>query len=117
MASVLCVDDEPAVLRTMQLVLQSADHRVQVAANVADAMALLQKWQFDLMLLDWITNCQRLVEEARRANPKMRIMLCTGRDLQCNDDMPLVDAMVPKPFPAPELLRKIADLLDGSCAA
>jgi DNA-binding response OmpR family regulator len=117
MASVLCVDDEPAVLRTIQLVLQSADHTVQVATNVVDGIALLKNQQFDLMLLDCIINCKRLVEEARRVNPRMRIVLCTGRDLERENGLPWVDAIIPKPFPAPELLRKISDLLADSCAA
>ena len=47
MASVLCVDDEPAVLRTIQLVLQSAAHIAQVEANAADAVALLKNQKFD----------------------------------------------------------------------
>ncbi len=117
MASVLCVDDEPAVLRTIQLVLQSAAHAVQVAANVADGIALLKNQQFDLVLLDCVNDCQQLVEEGRRVNPRMRILLCTGRDLECGDGLPKVDAMIQKPFAMPELLRTITDLLADSCAA
>jgi len=114
LASVLCVDDDPVVLRTIELILQSAGYVVCVAANVADAFPLLKARHFDLLLLDCVPDRGWLVEEARRMNPGVRVALCTGDVGPA--DLP-VDAVFHKPIRPPLLLRKISELLNMPAAA
>jgi CheY-like chemotaxis protein len=108
-ASIILVDDDPVVLRTTELVLRSAGHTTWSATNIADGIRLLKTHQCDLLLVDCIPDCGRLVEEARGINPALRIAACTG-DGQQAESLP-VDAVFHKPLTPPEFLRKIAELL------
>jgi CheY-like chemotaxis protein len=49
---ILLVDDEPSVITAVGLLLQNAGYQVQVAGSGAEAVALLQKNQFDLLITD-----------------------------------------------------------------
>ena len=115
MASLLCVDDEPAVLRTTELILRSAAYTVSTAATAADAVRLLKSQHFDLLLLDCIPERGWVVQEAKRVNPDMRVAICTG-DTELVE-LPLVDIVFHKPISPPVLLRKIAELISLSKAA
>ncbi len=113
MASVLCVDDDPEVGRTMQLVLQHGGYVTHLALNATDGVALLQSQSFDLVLLDCVPDRGWLAEEARRLYPNIRIALCTGHT-EFESYLPGVDAVFHKPVPPLEFLRRIADLLANS---
>ena len=49
---ILIVEDEGAIVRSMTLKLVSSNFDVTAAYNGADALAILQKGTFDLILLD-----------------------------------------------------------------
>ena len=53
-AKILVVDDEPAIRETLAEVLNAKGRKVVTAASGEEALALLQKETFDLMLLDLI---------------------------------------------------------------
>lgn len=52
MSRVLCIDDEPAILRLLAVVLEHDGHEVLSAASALDAMALLARGGIDAVLLD-----------------------------------------------------------------
>ncbi|HPU14848.1 MAG TPA: response regulator transcription factor [Polymorphobacter sp.] len=52
MSRVLCVDDEPAILRLLAVVLAVDGHDVVAAANGREAMAILGRDRIDAVLLD-----------------------------------------------------------------
>jgi len=106
---VLCVDDEPTVLRTTKLVLEREGYMVSAAASVADALRLLNHRQFNLLLLNCIPNWAWLIVEAKRINPLVRVAICTG-DLECQE-LPLADLILHKPVAPRLLLQSTAELL------
>jgi CheY-like chemotaxis protein len=113
--AILCVDDDPAVLHTTELVLRSAGHLVFVASNVADAFLFLKAARFDMLLLDCVPGFAWLTVEAKRMHRNLRVAVCTG-DPKCSE-LPFVDTVLHKPLPPRVLLDKIAELLAVSKAA
>jgi CheY-like chemotaxis protein len=114
-ATILCVDDDPQVLHTTEVILRRAGHIVAGAANAADAIQLLKACRFDLLLLDYVPAFARLTGEARRLHRDVRIIVCTG-DPSCSE-LPLVDAVLHKPLPPPVFLEKISELLNAATRA
>ena len=113
-AVVLCVDDDLAVLRTTELILQNAGYSVSTATTVGDACRFLKSQHFDLLLLDCMPGRGWVVQEAKRANPKMRVAICTG-DIAISD-FRLVDMVIHKPISPPLLLRNVAEMLSANAA-
>ena len=113
--SILIVDDEPAVLLTTRLILQSEGYAVAGASTSHEAVQLLKGIAFDLLLLDCIPGNGWLAAEARRIHPHIKIAICSG-----NPDpstRPPADDVIEKPMPAPDFLRRVAMLLDHPGAA
>lgn len=112
---VLCVDDEPSILRSLQWLLKK-EFDVKIAASGQDALALLRQNDFDVIVSD-----QRMpgmmgsefLREARKISPRsMRILLTGYSDLQAilrsvNDGE--VFRFVHKPWNIKELPKIIAD--------
>jgi two-component system nitrogen regulation response regulator NtrX len=51
-ATILLVDDEPNIRRSLEMILKSAGYAIREAASAADAEQRLSEQQYDLMLLD-----------------------------------------------------------------
>ena len=51
-AKVLVVDDDPDIVETVRLVLESADYKVDTAASAKEAFAKLEAFRPDVVLLD-----------------------------------------------------------------
>jgi DNA-binding NtrC family response regulator len=112
---VLCVDDEPGVLRSLQWLLKK-DFDVKIAASGLEALEMLRHHDFDVIISD-----QRMpgmmgsqfLHEARKISPRsMRILLTGYSDLQAilhsvNDGE--VFRFVNKPWNIKELPQIIAD--------
>lgn len=115
LGQVLCVDDEPSILRSLQWLLKK-EFDVKTASNGQEALALLQLNDFDVIISD-----QRMpgmmgsefLREARKISPRsMRILLTGYSDLPAilrsvNDGE--VFRFVNKPWNIKELPRIIAD--------
>ena len=52
MSRILCIDDEPAILRLLEVVLQRSGHDVIKAADASQALAALRSGGIDAVLLD-----------------------------------------------------------------
>ena len=52
-SSILLVDDEEKILKTLGRALRDAGHEVIETANPREAQRLLADRSFDLLLLDW----------------------------------------------------------------
>lgn len=112
---VLCVDDEPSILRSLQWLLKK-EFDVKIAASGHEALDLVRQSDFDVIISD-----QRMpgmmgsefLREARRVSPRsMRILLTGYSDLQAilrsvNDGE--VFRFVNKPWNIKELPKIIAD--------
>jgi CheY-like chemotaxis protein len=108
--TILCVDDEPAVLYTTKLILEQAGYEVLTASNAAAAVSLVAEHRFDVLLLDCVPDRALLVQEARRRRPGALLLLLTG-DVVKTEEADL-DGVLHKPVPPPELLRTISTWLE-----
>jgi DNA-binding NtrC family response regulator len=81
---VLCIDDEPHVLRALQWLLQK-DFEVHACGNAADALRLLRRHDFDVVVSDQrmpgITGVEFLRHVRKLAPRAMRILLTGYSDL------------------------------------
>ena len=66
-ARILVVDDEETIRLTLATLLQRRGYTVTVATDGAEALALIERQSFDLLLLDLIMPGQSGLEVARHA--------------------------------------------------
>ena len=113
----MVVDDDLAVLETLETMLEA--YQVTTFHDGFAALEHLKHGPVDLLVadlrmprLDGFT----LITEARRRNPKMKVLLVTA---YLSPDTPAdgklvgrhADAWLPKPFTREELLSKVHELL------
>jgi len=80
-ASILVIDDEFNLRRTLALILQRADFRVVTAGHAAEALRCLQRSTFDLVFLDLKLpdiNGLCLLAEIRRRRPDLPVLILTA---------------------------------------
>jgi DNA-binding response OmpR family regulator len=78
---ILIVDDEPAICETLAEVLNTQGRAVVTAASGEEALALLQKEPFDLMLLDLVMpglGGLQVMEKARQIAPSTIVIMLTA---------------------------------------
>jgi CheY-like chemotaxis protein len=78
---ILCVDDEPAVLRPMEIMLQRRGFRVVVANDGASAIELFRHIAFHAVVLDYSMpdlSGGEVARVLREQNPQIPIILHTG---------------------------------------
>jgi putative nucleotidyltransferase with HDIG domain len=81
MASVLIVDDEDGIRRTIGIFLADAGHEVQTAASALEARACIERHRFDVVLSDIVMpgdDGLQLLEFVRTALPLAQVILFTG---------------------------------------
>jgi len=116
-SSVLVVDDEPSLRRTLQTSLSVSGFAVEEARNGEEAVRTVQRHPFDLVLLDvnmpgmgGIDACRRI----REMSPHAGIVMVTVRDLEDDKVRALeagADDYVTKPFRLRELTARIRAVL------
>lgn len=117
-ARILCVDDEPGILRALTWVLNKEYH-VSTADSGNDALKILQDQDFDVIISD-----QRmpgmmgadLLEKVRQLRPRtMRILLTGYSDIEYILDSinkGEIFRFIKKPWHIPELKRIVAEAVD-----
>ena len=109
-ARILLVDDEPAILITLQKILSLEGYEVHSAQSAREGLRLHGQTAFDLAILDRKMpemNGEELAAELKRLTPSIPLILITGfpgavtrRDL--------FYTVMGKPFRTPELLKSIS---------
>jgi DNA-binding response OmpR family regulator len=119
---VLVADDEPNIVLSLEFLMQQAGYELRVARTGEEALAAVQDFQPDLVLLDVMMPRKNGYEvlEAIRADPahravKVVLLTAKGRDVDVEKGLGLgADAYVTKPFATRELVAKVKALLgDG----
>ena len=112
---VLCIDDEPHVLRALQWLLKK-DFEVHTCENAADALRLLRKHDFDVVVSDQrmpgITGVEFLRHVRKLAPRAMRILLTGYSDLDAmvsSINESEVYRFITKPWDVKGLPQLIAD--------
>jgi CheY-like chemotaxis protein len=116
-ATILLVDDDPAVREVTAAMLEDLGYEVIEADDGAAALDLLARiGRIDLMLVDFsmpgMTGME-LIKEVTEGRPELPVLLVTGYA----DDRALAamgeDRLVLKPFRTEDLARKVRVALSG----
>ncbi len=118
-ASILVVEDEPAIQELVALNLEQAGHRVMRADSAEQAQASIQAELPDVVLLDWMLPGQSGIEFARRLRGEARtralpIIMLTARGEEEDKLRGLetgADDYITKPFSLKELQARIKAVL------
>src|SRR5688572_28501799 len=110
-ATVLVVEDEPAIMELLKVNLIDAGYEVQCASDAESALAALKESLPDLLLLDWMLPAQSGLSLTRqlRSNARTKelpIIMLTARTAEADKVAGLeawVDDYVTKPFSPREL--------------
>lgn len=118
-ATILVVEDEPAIQSLIEVNLRRAGHEVQLAADAETARRLVQQALPDLVLLDWMLPGMSGIDFARLLRSEARtrslpIIMLTARAEERDKVEGLeigADDYVTKPFSPRELLARVRALL------
>jgi two-component system OmpR family response regulator len=115
-AHILIVDDDGHIREVMRFALEKAGHRVTEAPDGTRAYELLQREQFDLVVLDIVmpeddglTLCRKI-----RAQSRLPIIFVSSRDEELDRVLGLelgADDYLTKPFSPRELAARVAAVL------
>ena len=114
-APILIADDDPAIRTLLRLIVERAGLHVDLAADGQEALALLERKNYALALLDLQmprANGFDVVEHLRTKSPRPLIIILTAlpRSQTLKLDPTVVQAVVRKPFDVPFL----ADIIAGT---
>jgi DNA-binding response OmpR family regulator len=116
---VLIADDEPNIVISLEFLMQQSGYEVRVARNGDEALAEVQSFAPDLVLLD-VMMPQRSgyeVLQAIRGDParratKVLLLTAKGRDVDVEKGLGLgADGYVTKPFATRDLVARVKALL------
>jgi CheY-like chemotaxis protein len=119
---ILVVDDEPLVCDAVKMMLNFDGHVVETAANGKDALALLERSKFDLVITDFempMMKGDELAAAIKARAPKQPIVMITAyAEMLQSSGNPLtgVDCVISKPFLLENLREAIAKATPiGTC--
>jgi len=78
---VIVVDDDIGILDSMSILIRRKNYEYVGVTNPLDAIELVKREHFDLMILDYImepVNGDKVIEEVRKFNDDLYILLLTG---------------------------------------
>lgn len=113
--SILCVDDDAAVLMTQAAILRQGGFTVYAAGTLTEAQTVLQENRVDCVILDAsLCNTERVCvyEKVREIQSAVTVVLHTG-DPQALQQTCVQDKMtIAKPVPPRELVTRLKQILD-----
>ena len=114
MAKILCVDDEPNVVKMKCAILEAAGHDVTAAMSAHEALEKLKQSSYDAVVTDWRLGDAngRAVVEAAKDHTNVPVVVVSG---YVNDAFqaaePLADLYLEKPVNPEELVTIVNELL------
>lgn len=116
---ILIVDDEPNIVISLEFLMKKEGFEVAVAADGEEALAKVEAFNPDLVLLDVMMPKKSGFEvcEALRADPArtgLQIVMLTakGRDTEVAKGLAIgADAYVTKPFSTKDLVVRVKSML------
>ena len=116
---VLIADDEPNIVTSLEFLMAKSGYDVKVARNGEEALALIESFRPDLVLLDVMMPrhsgyevCQTLRSRADLRHIKIVMLSAKGREAEVDKGLALgADAYVTKPFSNRELIARVGSLL------
>lgn len=114
MATILCIDDEPAELRVRELLLKSAGYRVVGTTSGEEGIRLFQEEPFDAVVLDYWMSGMRgtdVARELKRINPRIPIIVHSGFGQLPDETIGIADRWIVKGESPEYLLGAIKTIL------
>lgn len=122
MATILVIDDEPLVRRTVRMTLERAGHTVIEANNGREGEQKFAMQPVDLVITDILMPDQEGIEtirHLRRNNPGLKILAMSGGGRTGNQEFLAIAqkfgaaATIPKPFNSAQLIQVVDQLCGG----
>jgi CheY-like chemotaxis protein len=110
--TILCIDDDDAILRYEKALLEKSGYAVLAAASAQQGLRLATMCKCDAVLLDYEMpgmNGHEVAFEIKRVRPDLKVILLSGSEVP-TQALALVDAFVPKLEANQQLLPTIAEL-------
>ena len=116
---ILIVDDEPNIVISLEFLMKKEGFEVVVAGDGDEALAKVESFNPDLLLLDVMMPkksgfevCEALRADPARAALKIVMLTAKGRDTEVAKGLALgADAYVTKPFSTKDLVLKVKEML------
>jgi CheY-like chemotaxis protein len=114
---VLLAEDDDAIRRTLQSLLELKGHSVSLAANTPDTLTLLADQEFDLIISDYLMpggGGREVLRFLRDNNRDIAVIMITGlADEQLFQELTSigVDRCLSKPFRLATLLETIDEIM------
>ena len=116
---VLIADDEPNIVTSLEYLMEKSGYEVMVARNGEEALAMVESFMPDVVLLDVMMPrhsgyevCQRMRSRPDWRHIKIVMLSAKGREAEVSKGLSLgADAYVTKPFSTRELVARVAALL------
>jgi DNA-binding response OmpR family regulator len=116
---VLIADDEPNIVTSLEYLMSKAGYEVEVAHDGEAALALVERFRPDLVLLDVMMPrqsgyevCRAMRSRSDLRHIKIVMLSAKGREAEVSKGLSLgADAYVTKPFSNRELMAQVAALL------
>ena len=121
MAKILVIDDDPAVLVTVDLVLKRAGHGVTTTINAYRGLEQLERGAFDLVIVDLFMpemDGLEAITQISRRHPKLPIIVLSGHAFEATAAArPDFLALEPRAHLSLQKPFRPSDLLDavGGC--
>lgn len=117
---VLIVDDEPNIVTALEFLFKRRGYDVRLATNGAEALALVDSFAPDVVLMDVMMPvksgyevCQRMRERPELADIKIVMLSAKGGEAEVNKGLALgADLYITKPFSTHELVATIDRLFE-----
>ncbi|MEO5676239.1 MAG: response regulator [Usitatibacter sp.] len=121
---VLIADDEPNIVTSLEFLMTRSGYEVAVARDGEEALALVETFMPDLVLLDVMMPqrsgyevCQRMRSRADWGHIRIVMLSAKGREAEVSRGLSVgADAYVTKPFSNRELIARVAELLGENTA-
>lgn len=118
-ATILLVDDDPFMLRLMDLILRDAGYEIIQARSGDEALAAIrERPNVDLVISDVVMpgmNGELLRESVKRLWPQCKFIVCSGYPDKCwdiaNSGEPI--ATLSKPFTSSLLKERVKEVLEA----
>jgi DNA-binding response OmpR family regulator len=114
LATILCVDDDPAMVSLKREILEKAGHTVTACVSAEEAIRALENRSFDAVVTDWRLGdgLGRTVVQSAKIRPSVPVVVVSGYVSEAFQAAePLADLYLEKPVNAHELVKVMEALL------
>jgi DNA-binding response OmpR family regulator len=118
---ILIVDDEPNIVVALEYLMRQNGFDVRAARNGEEALALLDEFRPDLVLLDVMMPrkdgyqvAQTIRDTPALAGTRIVMLTAKGRETEISKGLAVgADAYITKPFSTLELVEQVKRMLDA----